>query len=473
MTNPLPTGIDRKARLKLSPVPVPLRSPAERRGDFAEIRIPYTPLEAQTEAARCLHCPTAPCQAACPMHNAIPEALGLIEAGDFVGAGQIYARTNLAPEICGRTCPHQLCEQACVQNPGGRALALRHLEAFAGDALRAAETPTDTVPPVHETSIAVVGSGPAGLSAAETLARHGYPVTIYERQPYPGGLLMYGIPNFKLEKLAVQALVRRLEKLGVTFRCNVTIGKDLSMDDLRAAHQAVFLGTGAGQVQHPGLPHENAPGVYEATEFLARGNIEPGLLPEEWQSPFQPGARVHVLGGGDTAMDCLRTAVRLPGVAEVTCYYRRSEAEMPAHHEDYTYAREEGAQFVWLTTPVNFTVDESGRLTGVIYQKIALGDPDPDGRRHPTPIPDSEFHVPADAVVLALGYSPDPAFLSKIEELKTHSKGLIIVDHQTTGRTTLPDVLAAGDAVRGPDLLAPAIADARRVATALAEKLSA
>jgi NADPH-dependent glutamate synthase beta subunit-like oxidoreductase len=171
-----------------------------------------------------------------------------------------------------------------------------------------------------------------------------------------------------------------------------------------------------------------------------------------------------VLGGGDTAMDCLRTAVRLPGVAEVTCYYRRSETEMPAHHEDYTYAREEGAQFVWLTTPVNFTVDETGRLTGVTYQKIALGEPDPDGRRHPTPIPGSEFHVPA---------GPDPALLTKIEELKTHSKGLIIVDHQTTGRTNVPGILAAGDAVRGPDLLAPAIADARRVATALAEKLSA
>ncbi len=472
MDDPKARTIDRKARFAMAPQRVSLRAPEERRCDFDPIALPFTPEQAQAEASRCLHCTPAPCQQACPLANAIPVALSHLEDGDPVRAAQVYLQTNPFPAICGRICPTSFCEEACVLARVGKPIATRALEAFVADtARRAGAWPASPSAQRRETPVAVVGSGPAGLAVADYLVRRGYAVTVFERYPLPGGLLRYGIPGFKLEPHQVELAVAELEALGVTFRCGVTVGRDVSWDELRRSYAALFLGMGAPAHVLPGIPGETLPGVYGPTEFLVRSMVKREWLPEAWRVPLQVGSRVHVLGGGDTAMDCLRTALRLPGVREVTCYYRRSESEMPAHKADYTYAREEGAQFVWLTAPVRFEAGADGRLARAVYQRMVLGEPDASGRRRPEPLPGSEFAVEVDTIVLALGYTTERAALETLPGLRLSRKGLIEVDAE--GRTSLEGVFAAGDVVLGADLAAPAIAAALRAARAMEAYLAA
>ncbi len=471
MDDPKARGLDRKARFALPPRRATLRPAEERRRDFAPVVVPMTLEQARAEAARCLHCTPAPCQAACPLGNAIPLALGYLEDGDPLRAAAVYLETNPFPAICGRICPASFCEDACVLAKVGKPLDTRALEAFVADeARRAGVLSPHPVPRSTDAAVAVIGSGPAGLAVADYLARRGYPVHVYERYPFPGGLLRYGIPGFKLDPQQVALTIADLERLGVVFHTNVCVGRDVSWDVLRAQYAALFLGVGASAHVLPGIPGEDLPGVYGPTEFLVRSMVAPEFLPEVWRGPWTVGPRVHVLGGGDTAMDCLRTALRLPGVREVTCYYRRSEAEMPAHHADYTYAREEGARFEWLTAPLRFEAGVDGRVARAVYQRMALGEPDASGRR-PEPVPGSAFSVEVDTIVLALGYTTERALLETLPGLQLTRKGLIEVD--ADGRTNLPGVFAAGDGVRGAELAAPAIAGALRAARAIEAYITA
>ncbi|MFP4346022.1 MAG: FAD-dependent oxidoreductase [Anaerolineales bacterium] len=466
--------IDRKARTQLPPVPAPRRPPDLRVQDFEELVELYAPEAARAEAARCLHCPHAPCREACPLHNDIPRALGHIEAGDVHAAAAVYRETSTLPEICGRVCPQNFCQDACVLTKMGKPIDTRHLEAFAATHSRrqgGLPRPPEAAPTGKR--VAVVGAGPAGLTVAERLARKGHAVVIYEQYPEPGGLLVYGIPGYKLDREVVQAKIAWLKSLGVEFRCNTTVGADVSAETLQQAYDALFLGIGAQQSICPGLPGKELEGVYPANEFLARASLPADLLPAAWQTPLQVGSRVHVLGAGDTAMDALRTALRLPGVETATCYYRRSEVEMPAHAEDYRHAREEGADFVWLASPTAFLGDGEGRLRAVVYQRMELCEPDASGRCRPVPLPGSEFTVEAQSVVLSLGYCPDCSLTETIPGLTLGWRGTVEVLARETGETGVPGIFAAGDLVRGADLVAPAVADAWSVAEAIDAYLQA
>lgn len=466
--------IDRKARAKLSPIPAQERAPEERTTDFDEIVVLYTPEAAQAEAARCFQCPHAPCQEACPLHNDIPRALALLEKGDIAGAAAVYDETSTLPEICGRICPASFCYDACVLGKMGKPIDTRRLEAFATTHRRRTQgVPLPEVAPATGKRVAVVGAGPAGLTVAEMLTRKGHEVVVYEQYPLPGGLLMYGIPGFKLDREVVEAKIAWLEQLGVEFRCNTTVGKTISFQTLEEGYDAIFLGIGAQQSICPNFPGQDLKGVYPATEFLIRANLEPERLPAEWQVPLEVGPRVHVIGGGDTAMDCLRTALRLPEVTDATCYYRRSEVEMPAHEEDYEHAQEEGASFEWLTCPTAFLGDGEGRLRAITYERMRLCEPDASGRCRPVPITGSEFTVEAETVILSLGYCPDSTLTGKIPGLEVERWGTIEVESRETGRTSVPGVFAAGDVVRGADLVAPVIADARQVAETIDAALRA
>jgi len=460
-----PHKIDRKARMQKPPVHAQRRPPEERVHDFEETLILPTLEQAIAEASRCIRCPNSPCQNACPLHNDIPKALRLLEEGRVVEAAMVYRESNPLPEICGRVCPHDLCQAACTLNKVDKAIDVRRLEAFVTDyQQKTSGVPLPSRAPVTGKKVAVIGAGPAGMTVAERLACKGHRVDVYDKHPSAGGLLIHGIPRFKLSSQVVDAKVRWLEALGINFHYNVTVGRDIAVRILLERYDAVFMGVGTPKVSRPGLDGENLSGVYEASEFLVCTNLPPDAPPLTCQHDLKIGPRIHVLGGGDTAMDCLRTALRIPGVTEVTCYYRRSEAEMPAHAEEYHYAREEGANFEWLACPVRFEGDGKGNIRAVTYQRMKLGEPDESGRCRPNPIPGSEFIVEVDTVVLALGYRADANFLSNIEGLKLRRKNLVEVDKEPTGRTHVPGLFAAGDVVRGPDLVVTAIAAAAQVA---------
>jgi glutamate synthase (NADPH/NADH) small chain len=465
-------AIDRRARVNQLVIEPEARRPEERICDFEPTFLSLTPEEAQAAAECCIHCPDpALCYLACPAKNDIPSAMWLIEQGKFAEAADLYHQTSSLPEICGRVCPHEaLCMGACIRNKQGDPVLTGRLEAFVTDYERqqgAVEVPVGA--PTGK-RVAVVGSGPSGLACADRLVQKGHSVTIFERDDEPGGLLMHGIPNFKLPKSVVKSRIQDFVKAGVEFKTGSGVGPDLTLDDLfDQGFDAIYLAVGANVDADLEVPGADLPGVIEASEFLRQANRvsqdHGGQEPHDLTS----GQRVVVIGGGDTAADCLRTAIRMKADS-VTCLYRRTEAEMPGSKKDRHLAEEEGAAFQFLTQPVRFISGEDGRVAQVECLACQLGAPDSSGRRRPVPVEGSNFTVDADTVILAVGYWPDPTLGEANPDLKTRNYGLIIAV-RSTGATTLPGVFAGGDAVTGPDLVVTAMAAGHRAAAAIDEYL--
>jgi glutamate synthase (NADPH/NADH) small chain len=447
-------AIDRKTRAYMPFFDVDIRDPQERVCDFDDVVIPLDAERAKLEASRCIHCPDpAPCMLACPAHNDIPSAMWFIEQGEFLEAAKLYRQTSSLPEICGRVCPHeQLCQGSCVRSKKHEPVLTGALEAFAVDYQRRAAGVQLAVGEPTGKKVAVVGAGPSGLACAEQVAGAGHSVTIFDAKPSPGGLLVYGIPNFKLPKDVVEERWKDLERAGVKFVGNTYIGKDKTIDDLfTEGYEAVFIGVGTGIDAPMEVPGEDLPGVYKSTE--------------EMRSRPTIGRKVAVIGGGDTASDCLRTALRM-GAEEVTCLYRRTETEMPGGRKDRKLAREEGAQYQFLTQPVKFIPGDNGSLAQIECIRMELGEPDAKGRRRPIPIEGSNFIVEADTAILALGYWPDPIIGKTTPDLETRNWGLIVTDSET-GATSRQGVYAGGDGVTGPDLVVTAMVAGRKAAASI------
>ncbi len=457
------SNISRISRANLSPITYCKRPVEERIRDFQEAIVGYDEFSALFEASRCIQCPyPQACTLNCPAGNDIPEALWLISEGRFAEAGQVFARTSPLPEICGRVCPN-LCQQGCVLSRRKGAVSIGKLEAFAADKARQAGLLKIHVPEQKTGKrVAVVGSGPAGLTVAEDLVRLGHEVTVFEAWPQPGGVLVYGIPNFKLDKQIVMNKVHDLEEAGVQFVTNTRIGEQLTIADLQAEYDAVFLGTGAGVEARMNIPGEDLEGVYTSTDFLVRANVPEEMKPDDKRGKPFVGRRVAVIGGGDTAVDCARSAIRL-GAEEVTIIYRRTEQEMPGNPKERAICLEEGAKVRYLEAPVAYLGDENGRLCAMKLVKMKLGEPDASGRRRPVPIEGSEYVEPIDTVILAVGYWPDPLLGETTKGLATRKWGLIVAD-ESTGATSLPGVFAAGDNVHGPDLVITAVSAAHAAA---------
>src|SRR3990170_5652900 len=463
--------VDRKARMKLPFEDVRPRPAEERLRDLEATFFPLTEDEARRAAERCIQCPEAPCMVACPVHNDIPSAMWLIENGEFVAAAELYRQTSSLPEICGLVCPHEaLCQGSCVRSKRGEPVLTGAIEAFVTDYERRQGRVEVPKPPPSGKKVAVIGTGPAGLSCAEQLLQQGHEVVLFEAFPHPGGLLTYGIPNFKLPKRVVEGRLEDFRRAGARFETGVRIGKDRSIEALLAEEfEAVFVGVGSGIDAPMEVPGADLRGVYQATEFLIRGNVDISILPPGMSGRPEIGRRVAVIGGGDTASDCLRTALRL-GAEEVACLYRRTEAEMPGGKKDRELARQEGAKYRFLTQPVRYIAGPDGNVSAVECLQCELGEPDDSGRRRPVPIEGSNFTVLADTVILALGYWPDPLIGETTPALETRKYGLIVADPET-GATTRPGVYAGGDAVTGPDLVVTAMLAGRRSAAAIDEYL--
>jgi glutamate synthase (NADPH/NADH) small chain len=464
--------VDRKERMAIPHQLMRKQKPAERIKNFDEVLLGYTKELAMKEAMRCIQCPKPKCVDACPTHNDIPGFIAKIEEGDFEGAHQIMMKTSNMPDMCGRLCPQEdQCEGSCVVGKKGDPVSIGALESFAADfVLNSTGHPRREVAPSTGKKVAVVGAGPAGMAIAEELAVLGHSLVVYERWPQPGGILIYGIPSFKLPKKIVDRKNEYLESMGIEFKCNVDIGTDITLDDLfKEGFDAIFLGTGTSAGSVIPIPNIDAPEVYVATDFLVRGNLTEEYLADD--SPGVPfvGDKCAVIGGGDTAMDVLRTAVRL-GAGEITCVYRRTTAEMPGSAKEFVHAEEEGVKFHYLAAPVEILLDDDGHVKGMSCIQMELGEPDESGRRRPVPKEGSEFDIEASSIVLALGYKPEKEIAQTTEGLKTDDWGLYIVDEET-GKTSMDGVYAAGDNVTGPKTVVHAMVGARKSAEAIHEYL--
>jgi glutamate synthase (NADPH/NADH) small chain len=457
----------------MAAMPIPCQDPSKRTANFDEVYLPFDEESARIEARRCIQCPKAVCTKACPLQNDIPLALWQLEHGNIEDAAEVFYRTNTMPDVCGRVCPQvALCEGPCVLKKKGKpAVAIGRLEAFVADHHKAhSSAPTNTEPSTGH-RVAVVGAGPAGLTVAELLAKLGHAVTVFDAWPTAGGIMRYGIPTFKMDHRLCDDRTALLEQLGVEFVFNTTIGRDVTIQRLfELGHEAVFLGVGAGRAIEMEVPGNQHDGVYSATPFLIRANVEAAKRPADLKDPPAVGEQVAVIGGGDTAMDAVRTAVRL-GAKCVTCVYRRTEAEMPGNEKDRELAKEEGVQFKWLTQPVEFVADDRGHVVAMRCVGMELGDPDETGRRRPIPVDGSEFTMPVDTIISALGYGADPIIAESTAGLQTDRWGLITID-EGTGATSLEGVFAGGDDVLGPMLVVTALAQARTAAQAIHKRLA-
>ena len=449
---------------------LPKRSAAERVADMLEIYSLFDEETAREQASRCILCPRPSCVEGCPLHNRIPEWLALTAEGRFLEAAAISRSTSNMPEICARVCPQErLCEGACILNGKTEPVSIGAIERFINEVAFREHAIDITHSPFNGLKVAVVGSGPAGLAAADQLAALGYGVSVYESQAVPGGLLVNGIPSFKLEKTIVGRRIEMLKKRGVKFRLGVTLGKDVLLAGLLRDYSAVFLGVGAQQAKPLGIPGEDLPGVLPALPFLIQKNVD---FPVMELPPINVvGKCVAVLGGGDTAMDCLRTSLRC-GAGEAVCLYRRDLANMPGSRKEYVNALEEGARFEFLTNPVELIAGPDGGVAAVRCVRMELGAADASGRRKPRPVPGSEFTVAADLVLVAYGFDsvPFPAG-SDFASLAVEEWGTFKVDRSQM--TSEPGVFAGGDDVRGPSLVVHAVRDGRRAAQGIDRYLQA
>lgn len=452
-------------------------SPEARACHFNEIYLPFRAEQAHREASRCLKCGEhSICEWTCPLHNHIPQWIERVKEGDITGAVALSHQTNCLPEITGRVCPQdRLCEGACTVRDESGAVTIGNIERYISDqALAMGWTPDMTgVVPVDK-RIAIIGAGPAGLACADVLVRHGVNVTVYDRHPEIGGLLTFGIPAFKLDK---SLLARRREiftAMGIHFELKCEVGKDVSMSQLLSDYDALFIGVGTYRSMKAGIPHEDAPGVYDALPFLVANTRQVMGLEPTAAEPYinTQGLNVVVLGGGDTAMDCVRTALR-HGAAKVTCAYRRDEANMPGSKKEVKNAKEEGAEFEFNVQPVELTLAKNGQVNGIRMLRTELGEPDAQGRRRPVPVAGSEFVMPADAVIMAFGFNPHAMPWLQAQGVNTDDWGRIVasVDSPYRYQTTNPQIFAGGDAVRGADLVVTAMAEGRHAAQGMMDWL--
>lgn len=455
--------------LSLTKTPMPHQDPSVRAKNFEEVALGYTKEQAIEEAKRCLNCKNKPCVGGCPVKIYIPDFIEKVKDGDFDGAYEIISKTSSLPAVCGRVCPQETqCESKCVRGIKGEPVAIGRLERFVADwhNKNKQENPQKIEKNNHK--IAIVGSGPSGLACAGDLAKLGYEVTIFEALHKAGGVLVYGIPEFRLPKSIVQTEIDKLKSLGVDIQTNIVVGKTLDIDELfEMGYESVFVGSGAGLPKFMGIAGESLNGVYSANEFLTRSNLM-GAFKTGSSTPIKVGAKVAVVGGGNVAMDAARTALRL-GAENVYIVYRRSETELPARREEVEHAKEEGIEFKLLTNPVEIIGgddEKKGFVKAIRCIKMELVEPDEKGRRRPVEVAGSEFEIEVDTVIMAIGTSPNPLIKNTTKGLNTQSWGGIIVDENTL-QTSREGVFAGGDAVTGAATVISAMGAGKTAAEAI------
>mgnify|MGYP005766771585 CR=1 FL=1 len=434
------------ANMQMNKTPMPEQDPQVRSGNFLEVALGYTLEQAQNEAKRCLNCKNKPCVSGCPVGIPIPEFVSKVAEGDLEGAYELLSNANALPAISGRVCPQETqCEGKCIRGIKGEPVSIGRIERFVADWADAHGIANVATAPKNGHKVAVIGSGPAGLTCAGELARMGYDVSVFEAFHTPGGVLSYGIPEFRLPKAIVNREVSNLEKMGVDIETNMVIGKVLTIPELfEMGYEAVFIGSGAGLPMFMKIPGESLVGVYSANEYLTRVNLMKAYKPDS-ETPILHGKKVAVVGGGNVAMDAARCARRLG--AEVHIVYRRSEAELPARAEEVHHAKEEGIIFDLLTNPISIEGDEKGHVESITCIRMELGEPDDSGRRRPVPVEGSEFKTQVDTVIMALGTSPNPMSYEGTPGLEKTRKGCVAADEH--GCTSCPNIFAGGDAATG------------------------
>lgn len=456
---------------RMKRVAVTEQDPVERAKNFKEVCLGYDNERAVKEASRCLHCKNPKCVEGCPVSINIPEFISRIKENDIEGAAKEIAKYSSLPAVCGRVCPQESqCEGKCVLGIKGEPIAIGKLEKYAADWARENNVDVSFKEESNNIKVAIIGSGPAGLTCAGDLAKKGYDVTIFEALHEPGGVLVYGIPEFRLPKEeVVKAEIDNIKKLGVKIETNVIVGRTITIDEILndEGFKAVFIGSGAGLPKFMGIPGENANGVFSANEFLTRVNLMKAFK-EDYDTPVKVGKRVAIVGGGNVAMDAARTALRLG--AESHIVYRRSESELPARQEEVHHAKEEGVVFDILTNPVEILSDENGWVKGIKCVKMELGEADDSGRRRPVPVEGSEFVMDVDTVIMSLGTSPNPLISSTTDGLETNKWKCLIADEET-GLTTKEGVYAGGDAVTGAATVILAMGAGKKAAKAIDEYL--
>ncbi len=463
--------MDKEKKEKKEKIPrqkMPEQEPKARIRNFDEVPLGYSPETAILEAKRCIMCKKPGCVAGCPVDIDIPAFIKLIAEGDFIGAARKLKETNVLPAVCGRVCPQEdQCEKVCILGKKGEPVAIGRLERFAADYERQSGQISipDKAPPTGR-RIAVVGAGPAGLTIAGHLVKMGHDVTIFEALHKSGGVLIYGIPEFRLPKAIVDAEVNFLEKLGAKIVTNFPVGRLKTVDDLFAdGFHAVFLGVGAGAPVFMNIPGENFSGIYSANEYLTRSNLMKAYAFPEYDTPIAVGKNVCVIGGGNVAMDSVRTALRL-GAENAYIVYRRTEKEMPARIEEIHHAQEEGVQFKLLTNPIEYLGNEQGWVKGMVCQQMELGEPDESGRRRPVPVKGSEFVIECDTVVVAIGTMANPVLQATTPGLAVNKWGYIVINEET-GETSRKGVYAGGDIVTGSATVILAMGAGRKAASAI------